>query len=86
MPGSGSNSRCKLGPDLTALDPQMRKGLVHLRSRLRDLIPRFESAGPAQRERWAFLTRFNATEMARATATEFEWAIKERAGRLHAPK
>ena len=40
----------------------------------------------AQRERWAFLTRFNATEMARATASEFEWAIKERAGRLHAPK
>jgi glycosyltransferase involved in cell wall biosynthesis len=43
-------------------------------------------AALAQRERWAFLTRFNATEMARATATEFEWAIKERAGRLHAPK
>jgi glycosyltransferase involved in cell wall biosynthesis len=40
----------------------------------------------AQRQRWGFLTRFNATEMAKATALELEWAVRERAGRAHAAK
>jgi glycosyltransferase involved in cell wall biosynthesis len=37
----------------------------------------------AQRQHWAFMTRFNAMEMAKATSLEFEWAVKERRGRLH---
>ena len=35
-------------------------------------------------ERQAFLSRFNATEMAKAAAAEFENAIRRRAGALHA--
>lgn len=41
-------------------------------------------AGLAARQRHAYLTHFNATEMASATAAAFEWAIRERAGRPHA--
>ncbi|HEX2186421.1 MAG TPA: glycosyltransferase [Chloroflexota bacterium] len=37
-----------------------------------------------ERERRAFLTRFNATEMAKGAAAEFERAIARRAGRPHA--
>ncbi|MGH2370019.1 MAG: glycosyltransferase family 4 protein, partial [Chloroflexota bacterium] len=40
-------------------------------------------ASLAAKQRQAFLTRFNATEMAKAAAAEFERAIQDRAGRLH---
>ncbi len=57
-----------------------------LASRLRQLYESPERrARLAMLERRAFLTRFNATEMARAAAEAFEAAIRARAGRPHAP-
>ena len=52
--------------DTSTLYPANDTGALAARLRGPLRVPRARRAALAQRERWAFLTRFNATEMARA--------------------